>query len=512
MSKPLEVVIVGGGTAGWMTAAALTGVLKPEARRVRLVESDEIGSVGVGEATLPQMKDFNDYIGVVESEMMRKTGATFKLGIEFVDWGFKGASYIHPFGVHGSPMGGADFHHHWTRARLNGRPFNIEEFSFAITACRRNRFDFPGSDKSAVNSTYSYAYHFDAHLYAQFLRAFAEERGLRRTEGKVVDVSLHPETGDIVSIRLESGETIAGDLFIDCSGFRALLIGQRLEQPFEDWTKWLPCDRAFAAPSERASDFTPYTRSTAREAGWQWRIPLQHRTGNGYVFASSFISEDEAAATLMGNLDAAPLGEPKLIRFKAGRRLSSWRRNCVAVGLSSGFLEPLESTSIYLIQMAIINLLKLFPRKPIDPALVDEFNRLVDIEYERVRDFLILHYHANTRDDTELWRYCRNMDVPESLKRKIALFARRGHIDQYKDGLFAQPSWLAVYLGQGVSPNAYDRLADNMALDDAIARMEALRSDISDRVDAMPAHDAFVAGYCPAAEFPAARMAARARA
>ena len=498
MAKPLEVVIVGGGTAGWMSAAALVGVLKPDICRVRLIESDEIGIVGVGEATLPQMKVFNDAVGVIEADMMAKANATFKLGIEFRDWGAKSNRYVHPFGQHGEPLAGVAFHHHWLRALQNQQPFDIQEFSYAIVASRRNRFEFPAADPKAINSTYNYAYHFDAHLYSKFLRGFAEPRGVRRTEGKVIDVALAPESGDIASVRMESGEIITGDLFIDCSGFRSLLIGQALQTGFEDWSQWLPCDRALAVPCDRSEDFSPYTRSTAREAGWQWRIPLQHRTGNGYVYSSSFISEDEAARTLMANLDGAAQADPRPLRFRTGRRTHAWRRNCIAVGLASGFLEPLESTSIYLIQVAIMNLLRLFPRTSMDPALADEFNRLVDIEYDRVRDFLILHYHANSRDDSELWRYCRNMTVPDSLQAKIEMFRHRGHIEAYKDGLFSPPSWLAVFLGQGVRPEHYERLADNMPLAETLSHMEALRGRISDRVDAMPSHADFVHDYCPA--------------
>ncbi|MBC6983415.1 tryptophan halogenase family protein [Caulobacter sp. 17J80-11] len=500
MSRPLDVVIVGGGTAGWMTAAALVGVLKPNVCRVRLIESDEIGIVGVGEATLPQMKDFNDLVGIDEAEMMRSTNATFKLGIEFLDWGFKGSTYVHPFGAHGQAWGGVGFHHHWLRAAQNGRPWDIEAFSYAVVASRCDRFEFPSRDPAAIEATYNYAYHFDASLYARYLRGFAEARGLRRTEGKVVEVVLHPESGNVDAIRMESGELVAGDLFIDCSGFRGLIIGQALQSGFEDWSKWLPCDRALAVPCDRAGRFTPFTRSTAREAGWQWRIPLQHRTGNGYVYSSSFISDDDAAATLMRNLDGEAQAEPRPLRFKAGRRVDCWRKNCIAMGLASGFLEPLESTSIYLVQVAITNLLRLFPRNPVDPALVEEFNRLVDNEYDRIRDFLILHYHANTREDGELWRYCRDMEVPDSLRSKIELFTRRGHLPQYKDGLFSPPSWLSVLLGQGLRPQAYDRLADNLPLDELFARMETLHARIDARTAAMPGHDAFVRSYCASAE------------
>jgi tryptophan halogenase len=493
---PVEVVIVGGGTAGWMTAAGLAGLLKPEICRVRLIESDEIGIVGVGEATLPQLRDFNTAIGVIEAEMMRKTNATFKLGIDFVGWGYEGASYVHPFGAHGRPSGGVGFHHQWLRASQNGRPFDIEDFSYAVVASRLNRFDFPGSDHSAVNASYDYAYHIDASLYSKYLRTFSEARGVERTEGKVVDVALHPERGDIASVRMESGEIVAGDLFIDCSGFRALLIGNALESEFEDWTKWLPCDSAYAVPCELGGDFTPYTRSTAREAGWQWRIPLQHRLGNGYVFSSNFIEAGKAAEALMANLDGRPEADPRLLRFKAGRRLNSWQRNCVAVGLASGFLEPLESTSIYLIQVAITNLVKLFPDAQVDPALAAEFNRLMDVEYERIRDFLILHYRANTRDDGELWRYCREMDIPESLERKMKLFRHRGHMEPYRNGLFAPASWLAVYLGQGVRPERYHPMADGLPLDRMLGQMEAQREEIRRQVEKMPMHADFVRDYC----------------
>lgn len=499
MQRPLDIVVVGGGTAGWMTAAALVSVAGPKAARVRLVESDEIGIVGVGEATLPQIRDYNDVVGVIEADMMRKTNATFKLGIEFRDWGYRGSSYVHPFGAHGRSIGGAAFHHHWTRARLAGHAFDLQDFSYCIEACRQNRFEYPAADPSAVNAAYSYAYHFDASLYARFLRGFSEARGLQRVEGKIVRVDQHPERGDVRAVVLESGEEVAGDLFIDCSGFRALLIGQTLDGGWEDWTRWLPCDRALAVPCELGGDFTPYTRSTAREAGWQWRIPLQHRIGNGYVYSSAHISDDDAAATLLANLDGKALDDPRPLRFRAGRRTESWKKNVVGIGLASGFLEPLESTSIYLVQIAIQHLLKLFPRRPVDPALAAEFNRLIDLEYDRVRDFLILHYHLNRRDDAELWRYCRATDVPDTLREKLELFAHRGHIDVYKDGLFAPPSWLSVYVGQGLEPRGYDRLADGVPLDVALAEMNDLRTRIRDRVARMPTHDAFIRTFAGSA-------------
>jgi tryptophan halogenase len=495
MSESLDIVILGGGTAGWMAATALASFIPRERCRVRLVESEEIGVVGVGEATLPQIKNFNDSIGIDEAEMMRATKGTFKLGIEFVDWGSKGSRYIHPFGVHGPADMAHIFHHQWLRARRLGSKSGIEEYSFAVQAARNGRFEFPKEDQTTIDSTFSYAYHFDASLYSAHLRGVAEQRGVTRSEGKVREVVQDPESGDIRSLVLESGETISADLFIDCSGFRSLLLDKTLGVGWEDWSKWLPCDRAFAVPSER-DEITPYTRSTAMEAGWRWRIPLQHRTGNGYVFSSSFIGEDEAAEALLRNLETKALGEPRMLRFQAGRRTISWERNCVAVGLSSGFLEPLESTSIYLIQVAILQLVPLLPGKRIDPRLRDEFNRLIDHEYERIRDFLILHYKLTSRDDAEIWRYCAAMDVPESLTRKIALFRHSAIIERYHHGLFSPPSWLSVFIGQGLAPEGYNPLADTMPEEKLISSLDELRSEIRDKVGEMPRHESVIDRYC----------------
>jgi tryptophan 7-halogenase len=498
VNQPVEVVILGGGTAGWMAAAGLVSLLPRSRCTVRLIESDEIGIVGVGEATLPQIKNFNDSIGVDEAEMMRSTNATFKLGIHFEDWGFCGSSYIHPFGIHGSATSGLGFHQQWLRSRRAGRDWDIQDFSFAVMAAIDNRFDFPATGKPTVNSTYAYAYHFDASLYAQYLRRLSEPRGVTRTEGKVREVEQDPDTGDIKALIMESGERIAGDFFIDCSGFRSLILSGKLGVEWDDWSQWLPCDRALAVPTERCGELTPYTRVSAMDAGWRWRIPLQHRTGNGYVFSSRFIDEDKAQAELLEALDEPVLAEPRLLRFQAGHRVKSWQRNCVALGLSSGFLEPLESTSIYLIQMAIQHLVPLFPRKRGDDGLTHEFNARMDLEYERIRDFLILHYHLTSREDSELWRYCRSMDVPESLKRKIELFRHSGVIEQYKDGLFTPPSWLSVLVGQGLTPEHYNPLADAMPLDMLLGRLDLLQTEIRDRVDEMPRHGSFVARYANA--------------
>ncbi len=497
MVEPYRVVILGGGTAGYMCAAAMTARLDPRDFSISLVESAEIGTVGVGEATLPHIRDFNRYVGLDEAEFMRKTQASFKLGIEFVDWGNIGSNYIHPFGAFGQAWGGVEFHNYWVRAKAEGADVgSLEDYCFPIVASRRRRFEFPSEDVDTIQSTYSYAYHFDAGLYAAFLREKSEAAGLRRIEGKVAGVDLDPATGNIAALTLEGGRRIEGDLFIDCSGFRALLIGDTLGVSWEDWTPWLPCDRAMAVPCESSGDLTPFTRSTAVEAGWMWRIPLQHRTGNGYVYSSRFISDDEAAARLLEQLDGKALGDPRPLRFSAGRRLGSWYRNCVAMGLASGFLEPLESTSIYLVQVAITNLLQMFPGRRSDPRLADEFNRLVDIEYGRVRDFLILHYWANRRDDGELWRYTRDMPVPDSLTYRLEQFRHRGHIPKYKDGLFSPHSWLAVYAGQGILPEGYNPQADVMPAVMVGDRLRDLRGRIGTAVDAMPTHADFLRDFC----------------
>jgi len=497
---PIRIVILGGGTAGWMTAAGFIKGFKPEFASIRLIESDEIGTVGVGEATLPQLKSFNDFLGLDEPEFMRDTNATFKLGIDFRNWGRDGDSYIHPFGIHGQAINGVPLFQYWLKARANGQGSDLESYSFPIMACRNLKFDFPSDDDRSVRSTFSYAYHFDAVLYARYLRRWAESKGLQRIEGKVIDVTLRPEDGFIQSLTLSSGEVVEGDLFIDCSGFRSLLLGDTLKVPWEDWTPWLPCDRALAVPCDRAGDFTPHTRATAREAGWTWRIPLQHRTGNGYVFSSQFTTEERAAEVLMGGLDGKAQADPRLIRFAAGRRKQSWHKNCIAIGLASGFLEPLESTSIYLAQIASDFVMRLFPGKTIDPKLVAEFNRTIDYEYDRVRDFLILHYHANQKpaeeDPTGLWHYTREMQVPDSLTEKMETFKHRGHIHRYRDGLFAPPSWVAVYTGQNVLPRHYDRQVDNMSTEAMLEKMREMQARVAVNVDALPTHADFLRDYC----------------
>ncbi len=498
MGDRFDLVIVGGGTAGWMCAAACAAKLDPARFRVRLVESEEIGTVGVGEATLPQMKDFNDFLGLDEAEFMQATQATFKLGIEFINWGRAGDRYVHPFGTFGRPIGEADFFSYWIRAHRAGTAASLSDYCFPIVTALQNRFMLPNGDANDVRNAFAYAYQFDAFLYARYLRQWAEARGIERVEGRIVEVEQDGGTGDIAAVKLASGARIAGDLFVDCSGFRGLLMAQTLGVGIEDWSHWLPCDSAVAVPSARSADFHPYTRSTRRTAGWQWRIPLQHRTGNGYVYSSADISDDEAAATLLANLDGEAMAEPRVLRFKACKREKAWAHNCIAMGLASGFLEPLESTSIYLVQMAIMHMLTLLPSGPaIDPALPAELNRVMDVEYDRIRDFLILHYIAN-EPDAPLWERVTTMAVPDTLADKIDRFRHRGHVQAYRDGLFGPPSWQAVFVGQGIEPQAADRLADVLPAATVEERLASLAATIADAAATAPSHADFIARYCPA--------------
>ena len=403
-SEPLRhIAVIGGGSAGWMAAASLANALQGECR-ITLVESDAIGTVGVGEATIPPIKLFNNRLGIAENDFIRATQGSFKLGIQFIDWGRKGHAYFHPFGPFGADFDMVPLHHYWLREREAGDSTSLDEYSMAWAAASRNRFDRPARDPRMVQSTFDYAYHFDAGMYAAYLRRYAEQRGVVRVEGRIESVARDAESGRIARVSLEDGQTIEAEFWLDCTGFRGLLIEDTLATGYEDWTHWLPCDRAAAVQCTHGGEFTPYTRSTARAAGWQWRIPLQHRIGNGYVHCSEFISEDEAAQVLLDNLDGEPITDPRILRFKTGRRKKFWNSNCVAIGLAAGFMEPLESTSLHLIQTGISRFLALFPDRGIDPLAVEEYNRLTTLEYETIRDFLILHYHATERDDTELWR------------------------------------------------------------------------------------------------------------
>lgn len=492
-ARTWRVVVLGGGTAGWMTAAALVRLL-PDMVDVTLIESEDVGIVGVGEATLPHIRSFVERLGVDEATFMCATHATFKLGIDFRDFGRIGESYIHPFGTFGQEVAGVDFHHYWLEMEQRKLAEDIGCYSLAVAASKARKFCLPADDRG-LRSTYGYAYQFDATLFGPFMRSFGTANGVTRIEGLVVNVTQDPLSGDVTTLTLKDGRTVEGDLFVDCSGFRALLLGDTLDTGWQDWAHWLPCNRAAVMPCLHVEDeIEPYTRASAMAAGWRWRIPLQHRVGNGYVFANDFISEDAAVAALIEAVEGPPVSDPRVLRFRAGRRTQSWNKNVVAVGLASGFLEPLESTSIYLAQMAITQLIELFPTTgQIDPRDRDEFNRLVDMEYDRIRDFLILHYHATTRDDSEFWNHVRTMDVPDSLARKMALWRETGRVEKYSDGLFFDASWIAVYLGQGVKPERHDpraSLPDPMQLTRAMA---SLRRAIDAEVADMPGHRAFLA-------------------
>lgn len=493
-----QILIVGGGSAGWM-AAALFSHLFQGLYKIRVVESEEIGTIGVGEATIPAIKRYNEILNLDEAQFMKTTLGSFKLGIQFNNWSSIGSSYIHGFGTIGQDLGWLRCHHYWLKQRQNGEASDLANYSINTAAALRNKFmvaqhDMPDSPISEI----AHAFHFDAGLYAKFLRTFAERRGVTRTEGKIVDVALRAEDGFIESVQLESGETIHADMFIDCSGFRGLLIEQAMKTGYEDWTQWLPCDRALAVPCARSDNFTPYTKATAHGAGWQWRIPLQHRTGNGHVYSSKFMDEAEAEQILLSNLDGEQLAEPNRIRFVTGKRNQTWNKNCLAVGLAAGFLEPLESTSIFLIQSALIRFVRLFPDLKFDQATIAEFNRQTDFEYERTRDFIILHYKATKRDDTPFWRYCRDMDVPATLQRKIDLFRSNGRIFREDDELFAEVSWIQVLIGQGIIPQGYDPLADIKSNVQVAQYLSNIETVIAKCVEVMPTHADFVAKFCPA--------------
>jgi len=492
-----KVVIVGGGTAGWMVAAAMAR-LTAAGTEIMLVESDEIGTIGVGEATIPPIRTFNAMLGIDEDDFAARTQATFKLGIEFVDWTRRGHRYMHPFGRFGADMEAVKFHQYWLKFRSRGEAAELEAYNLCAVAAKLGRFQRPEPDPRSILSTLNYAFHFEAALYAAYLRAYSEARGVARVEGKVVDVELRGEDGFVAALKLDGGRRVEGELFVDCSGFRGILIEQALKTGYEEWTRWLPCDRAVALPCAAAGAPLPYTRCTALGAGWQWRIPLQHRTGTGYVYSSAHSSDDEAARAAAALIEGEALAEPRFIRFAAGRRRKLWNRNVVALGLAGGFLEPLESTSIHLVQAGISRLFALFPDRGFDPVLEAEYNRLSAIQLEQVRDFIILHYKATERDDCAFWRDCAAMEVPETLARKIALFRAGGRIFRFEDELFSEDSWLAVLIGQGIVPRSYDRLADTVGDSDIRGTLARMAPFIRKAAEAMPAHSDYIARHCAA--------------
>lgn len=489
------IVIVGGGTAGWMSAAALARFVPP-GYRIELVESAQIGTVGVGEATIPQIHLFNAALGLDEAEFLRETAGSFKLGIEFSGWLHPDQSYMHAFGPIGQSLGLVPFQHYWARALALGIAKPLSHYSLNEMAARTLRMQ--RGRRSAEVPEMPYAYHFDAALYAAYLRRFAEARGVERHEGTIVGAE-RTEGGDIAAVVLDDGRRIAGDFFIDCSGFRGLLIEQELATGYDDWRQWLPCDRAMAVPCAAGGDFTPYTRSIARQAGWQWRIPLQTRIGNGYVYCSEFLSDDEAAATLLANLDGEALAEPRALGFVTGKRKQFWNRNCLAVGLSSGFMEPLESTSIHLIQSTISRFLAVLPRGPVSAAVIDEFNRQGDFEFERIRDFLILHYKANERVGEPFWDRCRAMSIPDTLAAKIELFRSSAYIHREHEELFTEVGWFQVLAGQGIDPAGYNPLADALPADQLGQFLTSIEQTCAAEARQMPDHAAFLTQFCAVA-------------
>ena len=493
-----DIVIVGGGTAGWMTAAAIVRVLKGD-YRIRLVESDDIGIIGVGEASIPHIATFNSMLRIDEDEFLRATQGTFKLGIEFVNWGGVGDRYVHGFGKMGPHLDGLPFHHFWLRQALAGKAADLSRYSINTAAALQSKYmrapeDMAGSPLSDI----VHAYHFDASLYARYLRGLAEQGGVRRTEGKVAQVLQHAETGFIEAVVMESGERIGGDLFVDCSGLRGLLIEQTLKTGYEDWSHWMPCNRAIAVPCSPVEPLIPMTRATAHTAGWQWRIPLQHRIGNGHVYCSRFMDDKEATSILLDNLDGRQLAEPRYISYVPGRRRKIWNRNCVAIGLAAGFFEPIESTNIHLIQTGIQRLLTMFPRAGFDQADIDEANAQAQTEYERIRDFIVLHYKATERDDSPFWNYCRTMAIPDSLQHKIDLYRSNGRLVHAELDLFGEVSWLQVLHGQRIRAQGYHPFADVRPASEVAEFLGDVEKVIQKCVDFMPTHAEFIRQHCAA--------------
>jgi len=492
-----RVVIAGGGTAGWMVAAALSRTLG-KVLDIKLVESDEIGTVGVGEATIPTLVTFHRLLDINEQEFMAATQATFKLGIGFENWRELGAKYIHSFGMTGKDHWSAGFQHFWHKGRERGLAGDYGDYCLELKAALENRFAH--LPRGGMN----YAFHIDAGLYAKFLRKFSEGYGVKRIEGKIAEVKTDPDSGYIRSLRLDSDAEIEGDLFIDCTGFRGLLIGQALHVGYEDWSHWLYCDSAIAVQTASVGEAVPYTRSIGRDAGWQWRIPLQHRVGNGMVYCSRYISDDDARQSLLANIEGNTLTEPRVIKFRPGRRPRTWSKNCIAIGLSSGFIEPLESTSIHLIQRGVIRLLQMFPKAGIQQSDVDEYNQQTNWELEHIRDFIVLHYHATDRQDTPFWRAVRGMDIPASLRHRMTLFRETGRVFRVPNELFAENSWIQVMLGQGILPQQHHPAADLMGDEELTRFLGNIKANVDSTVMQLPRHQAYVEQYCKAQDLRAA--------
>ena len=487
--KIKHVVIAGGGTAGWMAAAAVAKLLGKTVK-VSLVESEEIGTVGVGEATIPTLLTLHELLKIKEQDFISAVGGTFKLGISFENWHDVGKDYIHSFGYTGKDCWAAGFQHFWLKGKELGISKDFGEYCNELAAAKQNRFAV------LPNQNLNYAYHFDSSRYAAFLRKIAEEHGAVRIEGKIEAVQQHEQTGFITGLRLESGQQVDGDFFVDCTGFRGLLIEQTLHAGYDDWQHWLPCDSALAVQTENVQPPIPYTRSIAHEAGWQWRIPLQHRTGNGLVYCSKFWSRDEAEAKLRGNLEGELVTDPRPIKFQTGTRRRHWVKNCVAVGLSSGFMEPLESTSIHLIQRSIVRFMQMFPSDGVRQPDIEEFNNQMKFEIENIRDFIILHYHVTNRTDTPFWRHCRTMEIPESLQHRIDLFKETGRVFKVPTELFGENSWTQVMLGQGLSPEQYHPIVNMMDEQELRDFLGGIHGSVERLVSQLPEHQRFIDHYC----------------
>lgn len=490
-SRVKKVVVVGGGTAGWMAASALAKMLGGQLN-IELVESDAIGIVGVGEATIPQIQIFNQVLELDEAEFLRACNGTIKLGIEFHNWGQKGDRYIHAFGEVGTSLHQMPFHQYWLRHVQEGGQTGLWDYMLNARAAAENKFAPLHDIRDTPLAGLAWAYHIDASLYAKSLSSKAAGWGVKRTEGMIAKVNLREEDGFVKSLTMEDGNEIEGDLFVDCSGFRGLVIEQALNTGYEDWTHWLPVDRAAAVPCESVEPVTPYTQAIARDAGWQWRIPLQHRIGNGHVFCSGFISEDEAVAQLLDNLDGKALAEPRVLKFTTGRRKKFWNKNCVALGLASGFMEPLESTSIHLIQSGVSRLLTMFPLNGFAQADEDEFNRQAGQEFEFIRDFIILHYKLTAREDTPFWKRCKGMDIPDSLQHRMDLFAANGRLFRHAEELFREIAWLQVMLGQGIMPKGHHPMADRLPKEQMEQFLGDIRTILHRTVTALSDHGAYV--------------------
>lgn len=493
---PRRIVIAGGGTAGWMTAAALARTLGAVAQ-VTLVESEQIGTIGVGESTIPPLVTYNRLLGINEAEFMRATQATFKLGINFENWRVPGETYFHSFGGTGKDHWSAGFQHFWLNGLERGHSEDYGQYCLELKAAQASKFAHLPDDKM------NYAYQLDSGLYAKYLRAMAEADGTTRIEGKIARVELDGESGDISALVLEGDRRIEGDLFIDCTGFRALLIEGALRAGYDDWTHWLPCDSAIAIQTSSVRPPVPYTRAIAHEAGWQWRIPLQHRQGNGVVYCSDYLSHEAALEKLLSTVEGEKLVKPNHIRFRTGARRKQWHRNCVAVGLSGGFMEPLESTSIHLIQRAILRIVRMLPAGPISSRDIDEFNDQQFTDMEQIRDFLVLHYKATDRRDTPFWRHCAGMEIPASLEHKIELFRETGRVFRKNEELFAENSWIQVMMGQGIMPRSHHPVAAKLRDEELAHLLASLRENVTRTVASLPSHADYVARYC-GAEVPAA--------